>query len=151
MKTVIISGYFSPLHGGHLDLIQGSAALGDRLVVIVNNDAQQLIKKGKIIMDQDSRVRLMQALRDVDEVVLSTDQELPVVETMKAIATDPKYSDDELIYAQGGDRDSDKVNPETAVCEKYGIATMYGVGTDIRGVKKVDSSTRIAQSLGLLD
>jgi cytidyltransferase-like protein len=151
MKTVIISGYFSPLHAGHLDLLQGASALGDRLLVIVNNDAQQLIKKGKVVMDQDSRVRLMEALRVVDDVILSVDDELPVVKTMEAIATDPKYADDELIYAQGGDRDSDKVNPEVEVCERHGITIKYGVGTDIRGVKKVDSSTRIAQSLGLLD
>lgn len=151
MKTVIISGYFSPLHGGHLDLLEGAAALGDRLVVIVNNDAQQLIKKGKVVMDQESRVRLMKALRVVDDVILSTDEELPVVKTMEALATDPAYASDELVYAQGGDRDSDKVNPEVEVCERHGIAIMYGVGTDIRGVKKVDSSTRIARSLGLLD
>ncbi len=151
MKTVIISGYFSPLHGGHLDLLQGAAALGDRLVVIVNNDSQQLIKKGKVVMDQESRVRLMDALEVVDDVILSVDEELPVVKTMEAIATNPKYSDDELIYAQGGDRDSDKVNPEVEVCERHGIAVVYGVGTEIRGVKKVDSSTRIARSLGLLD
>lgn len=151
MKTVIISGYFSPLHAGHLDLLEGAASLGDRLLVIVNNDAQQLIKKGKVVMDQDSRVRLMEALKVVDEVVLSIDDELPVVKTMESIATNPSYAKDELIYAQGGDRDSDKVNPEVEVCDRHGIAVVYGVGTEIRGIKKVDSSTRIAQSLGLLD
>ena len=151
MKTVIVSGYFSPLHAGHLDLIEGAASLGDRLVVIVNNDVQQLVKKGKVIMDQDNRIRLMKAFREVSDVILSTDDELPVVRTMEAIATDPAYDGDELIYAQGGDRDSDKVNPEVEVCEKFGISVVYGVGTDVRGVKKVDSSTRIARSLGLLD
>ena len=51
---VIVSGYFSPLHAGHLDMIEDAAAKGDMLVVIVNNNAQQIIKKGKIIMDEGS-------------------------------------------------------------------------------------------------
>lgn len=146
MKTVIVSGYFSPLRLGHLDLLDAAAKLGDRLIVIVNNDKQQTIKKGRIVMDQAGRVRLIGSLKMVDAVVLSSDDELPVVKTMEAIATNPDYSGDELIYAQGGDRDSDRVNPEVAVCEQFGIAIEYGVG----GGKLADSSERNAQSLGLL-
>lgn len=142
MKIAFISGYFNPLHGGHLDLIEGAAALGDRLVVIVNNDKQQLLKKGKIILDENNRVRLMKALRDVDEVMLSVDEDPPVINTVEKLAQ--KYPNDELIFAQGGDRDSDKVNPETEVCKKYGIKVVYGIG----GTTKADSSTRINQALG---
>ena len=148
MKTVIISGYFNPLHGGHLDLIEGAKALGDRLVVIVNNDAQQLLKKGKIILDEQNRTRLMAALRDVNEVILAVDQEPPIVDTLTQIAEDPKYKDDELIFANGGDRDSEKAIPEDEVCRKYGIKMVFGVGTEVRGLKKPDSSGRINQELG---
>ena len=130
MKTVIISGYFTILDGGHLDLIDSAAKLGDRLIVIVNNDVQQMIKKGKIVLSEDDRTRLMRALRDVDDVILSIDEDLPVVETMKMIATDSGYATDELIFAQGGKRDSDKFNPEAKVCEEYGIKTVYGVGME---------------------
>lgn len=140
MKVAFISGYFNPLHGGHLDLIEGAAALGDKLIVIVNNDKQQLLKKGKIILDEQNRVRLMKALRLVDEVVLSIDEDPPVINTVEKIAK--QHPDDELIFAQGGDRDSDKVNPETDVCRRYGIEIVYGIG------EKVDSSTRINQALG---
>ncbi len=132
MKTVIISGYFSPLHGGHLDLIEGAKALGDRLIVIVNNDKQQLIKKGKIVLNENERYRIMKALRAVDEVILAVDNDPPVVETMQNIATDEKYKDDQLIFAQGGDRDSDKFNPEATVCLRYGIDIAYGVGTSLK-------------------
>ena len=142
MKIVFASGYFNPLHGGHLDLIEGAAALGDKLVVIVNNDKQQLLKKGKIILDENNRVRLMKALRNVDEVMLSVDENPPVINTVEKLAQ--KYPDDELIFAQGGDRDSDKVNPETEVCKKYNITVVYGVG----GTIKADSSTRINQATG---
>lgn len=143
MRTVIISGYFNPLHGGHLDLIEGAAALGDRLIVIVNSDEQQMLKKGKIILDEGNRVRLMRALRDVDEVVLSIDgSDMGQRKTIEMIAK--KYPDDELIFANGGDRDSDKTIPEAEVCKQYGIRLEFGVG----GTDKIDSSTRINQALG---
>lgn len=62
MKIIIVSGYFNPLHGGHIDMIEAARAMGDRLVVIVNNDKQQILKKGKIILDEKNRLRLMRAL-----------------------------------------------------------------------------------------
>ena len=143
MKRVIISGYFNPLHGGHLDLIEGARALGDHLVVIVNNDAQQLLKKGKIILDEQNRTRLMAALRDVDEVVLSVDTEdLGQRKTLETIAKN--NVNDSLIFANGGDRDSEKAIPEDDVCRRYGIEMVFGVG----GHEKTDSSSRINQELG---
>ena len=141
MKLVIVSGYFNPLHAGHLDMIESAAKLGDRLLVIVNNDKQQMLKKGKIILAQENRYRLINALRVVDEVILSIDDELPVSETLRIIAQTHPY--DELVFANGGDRDSDKAIPETEVCNEYGIQLVFGLGD------KVDSSTRINQALGL--
>jgi glycerol-3-phosphate cytidylyltransferase/D-beta-D-heptose 7-phosphate kinase/D-beta-D-heptose 1-phosphate adenosyltransferase len=142
MKIAFISGYFNPLHGGHLDLIEGAAELGDKLIVIVNNDKQQILKKGKIILDEENRMRLMNALRAVDEVILSIDEDPAQVRTVEKLAQ--SHPNDELIFAQGGDRDSDKVNPEADICRKYGIRVVYGVG----GMTKADSSTRINQALG---
>ncbi len=130
-------------------MIEAAKKLGDQLIVIVNNDKQQLLKKGKIILDEENRVRLMGALRDVDEVMLSIDEDPTVVRSVEAIAL--KYPNDELIFAQGGDRDSDKVNPEAPVCAQYNISVVYGVGTDIRGHVKPDSSTRINQATGRED
>lgn len=127
-------------------MIEAAKKLGDKLVVVVNNDKQQILKKGKIILDEENRTRLMRALRDVDEVVLSVDEDPTVIKTMEKVAL--MYPDDVLIFAQGGDRDSDKVNPEAEVCNKYGIEIVYGVGTDVRGFVKPDSSTRINQALG---
>jgi glycerol-3-phosphate cytidylyltransferase/D-beta-D-heptose 7-phosphate kinase/D-beta-D-heptose 1-phosphate adenosyltransferase len=146
MKVVIVSGYFNPLHGGHLDMIEAAQQIGDKLIVVVNNDKQQILKKGKIILDQNNRLRLMRALKGVDEVVLSIDENPPVIETLRMIAL--QHPDVELIFAQGGDRDSDKVNPEADVCRQYGIEIIYGVGTNVRGLVKPDSSTRINQALG---
>ncbi|HMR01280.1 MAG TPA: adenylyltransferase/cytidyltransferase family protein, partial [Candidatus Gracilibacteria bacterium] len=65
MKIVIVSGFFNPLHGGHLDMIEAAAKMGDKLIVIVNNDVQQVMKKDKVILSEENRIRLIRALRDV--------------------------------------------------------------------------------------
>lgn len=142
MKLVIVSGYFNPLHGGHLDMIEAAAKLGDRLLVVVNNDTQQTLKKGKIILPQENRYRLMSALRGVDEVLLSIDEDPSQIQTLEMIAKTHPY--DELIFANGGDRNSTAEIPETEIANKYSIRLEFGVG----GNTKADSSTRINQALG---
>jgi cytidyltransferase-like protein len=142
MKIIIESGFFNPLHGGHLDMIEAGAKLGDKLIVIVNNDEQQVLKKGKIILTAENRARLIGALRDVDEVVIAIDQDPSVIHTLEAIAR--QYPNDELVFANGGDRDSEKAIPEGEVCRKYNIEMSFGVG----GIEKADSSTRINQAMG---
>lgn len=142
MKRVIVSGFFNPLHGGHLDMIEAAATMGDELIVIVNNDVQQVMKKDKVILPEQNRLRLIEALRDVDEALIAVDQDPTVTETLKLIAQ--KYPDDELVFANGGDRDSEKAIPEADICKQYNIAMVFGVG----GTEKADSSTRINQALG---
>lgn len=145
MKTIIVSGYFNPLHGGHLDMIETAAQMGDKLIVIVNNDDQQMLKKGKIILNLENRARVIKALRDVDEVVLSIDQDPTVTKTLEQIAL--KYPHDELVFANDGDRDSEKAIPEGDVCRQYNIQMVF----NISGKGKVDSSTRINQATGQED
>ena len=147
MKRVIVSGFFNPLHGGHLDMIEAAAEMGDYLIVIVNNDVQQITKKGKIILDENNRSRLMASLRDVDEVIIGIDPEDPTwpsTETLRLVAD--KYPDDELVFANGGDRPSADAlpGPEAELCRQKGIEMVFGVGGDF----KADSSTRINQAVG---
>jgi glycerol-3-phosphate cytidylyltransferase/D-beta-D-heptose 7-phosphate kinase/D-beta-D-heptose 1-phosphate adenosyltransferase len=149
MKRVIVSGFFNPLHGGHVDLIEAAKAVGDHLIVIVNNDVHQMTKKGKIILDENNRARLMAALRDVDEVIIGIDPEDPTwpsTKTLELIAD--KYPDDELIFCNGGDRATTSAlpGPEAEMCRKKGIEMIFGVGS--HEVEKRDSSTRINQALG---
>ena len=141
MKQVIVSGYFNPLHGGHLDMIEEAAKMGDSLVVIVNNDKQQVLKKGKIILDEANRLRLMRALKGVDQVVLSIDEDPTIIKTLELVAS--QHPGDQLIFANGGDRDSEKEIPEAEVCRQYGIEMRFDAGEG-----KPDSSTRINQALG---
>lgn len=147
MKRTIVSGYFNPLHGGHLDMIEAAAKLGDYLIVVVNNDKQAVMKKGKVILDEENRLRLIAALRDVDEAMLSIDTE-DTSQTLTLQSIRAKYPDDELIFGNGGDRTAGLTLPpnEYAMCQQCNIEMVFGVGS--HDVEKRDSSTRINQAIG---
>lgn len=140
---VIVSGYFSPLHCGHLDYLEAGASLGDRLVVIVNNDLQQKKKKGKVILPQQDRLRIVKALSIVDEACVAIDDDSSVKKTIESIAV--KNQQFNLIFANGGDRNQPSDIPEVDVCKDHKIQLMFGVG----GSTKRDSSTRINTDLGI--
>lgn len=141
-RAAVVSGYFSPLHVGHLDMIEAAAALGDKLLVIVNNNAQQKLKKGKVIIDETDRLRIVQALGLVDDAIVAVDGDRTVSASLKLLAE--RYDDHQLVFANGGDRQPDFV-PEAEICEQYGILMEFGVGGD----EKADSSTRINMELGI--
>tara|TARA_Y100000748_G_scaffold58515_1_gene46699 strand:+ start:16 stop:459 length:444 start_codon:yes stop_codon:yes gene_type:complete len=140
---VIVSGYFSPLHCGHLDYLEAGASLGDRLIVIVNNDLQQKKKKGKVILAQQDRLRIVKALSIVDEACVSIDDDSSVKKTIESIAL--KNQQFNLIFANGGDRNEPSDIPEVDVCREHKIQLIFGVG----GSTKRDSSTRINTELGI--
>jgi cytidyltransferase-like protein len=144
MQTLtIVSGYFNPVHIGHIELLKAAQALGDKLLVIVNNDKQQLLKKGKIIIQEEERMEIARAIRYVDDVILSIDDDPTVIRTIEKIAMD--YPDHRIIFANGGDRESAKVVPETIVCKKFNIKMLFDVG----GTEKLNSSTNINKNRGL--
>jgi len=147
MKRSIVSGYFNPLHGGHLDMIEAARLLGDYLIVVVNNDKAQVLKKGKVILDEKNRMRLMRSLRLVDEVILSIDEDLGQARTLREIRG--LYPDDELVFANGGDRDPNKhalPESEMQAITDCNIEAVFGVGSHV--VEKRDSSSRINQETG---
>lgn len=144
MKTVIVSGYFNPLHIGHIRMFQAAAKLGDRVVAVVNNDKQQLMKKGKIIMNENERLDIVAAIRYVDMAWLATDVDRTVCQTLLDISTHRMFADDELIFANGGDRDDSKKVPEADICERAGIKMVFDCG----GIDKLNSSTYINQLRG---
>ena len=120
---VAVSGYFDPIHVGHLEYLKMAKELGDSLVVIVNNNYQCKLKKGKPFMDQNDRIEIIKALRFVDEVFLSIDQDRTVCKSLEVVKPD--------IFANGGDRATSEV-PETPVCKKYNIKMVDGLGDKIR-------------------
>ena len=120
---VAVSGYFDPIHVGHLEYLELAKELGDELIVIVNNNNQCVLKKGKPFMDEADRVKIVQALGIVDEAFLSIDEDKSVCASLDAIKPD--------IFANGGDRNTDEV-PESVVCKKHGIEMVDGLGGKIR-------------------
>ena len=138
-KIVITSGYFNPLHIGHVNLIKESKKLGDFLVVIVNNDKQVRFKGGIEFMPEKERLEIIKSIRYVDEVFLSIDNyvgdKVPISKSLQVIAQ--KYADSEIIFAKGGDRNFDNLpESEKAVCREFDIKIINGVGGD-----KVQSSS----------
>jgi cytidyltransferase-like protein len=123
MKTVAISGYFDPIHVGHLEYITEARKLGDKLIVIVNNNQQCVLKKGKQFMDEKDRVLITSSLKDVDEVFLSVDHDKTVCKSLELLKPD--------IFANGGDRKNYEI-PESAICKKYNIQIIDGLGQKIR-------------------
>ena len=120
---VAVSGYFDPIHIGHLDYLELAKNLGDKLVVIVNNNHQCKLKKGKPFMDELDRIRIVESLGIVDEVFLSIDSDRSVCKSLEEIKPD--------IFANGGDRATSEV-PESVVCKKYNIKMVDGLGDKIR-------------------
>ncbi len=123
MKKVAISGYFDPIHVGHIEYIKTAKKLGDRLVVIVNNNHQCNLKKGKYFMDEKDRVVILENIKDIDEVFLSVDKDKTVCKSLELLKPD--------IFANGGDRKNYEI-PESSICSKYNIEIIDGLGDKIR-------------------
>ncbi|MCA1781734.1 MAG: adenylyltransferase/cytidyltransferase family protein, partial [Intrasporangiaceae bacterium] len=96
-RAAIVSGYFNPLHIGHLQMMEAASELGDgHLVVIVNSDAQQELKKGRVIFDEDVRLRIVRALRVVDDAIVAVDSDGSVTESLRRVRD--AYPDTELVF-----------------------------------------------------
>ena len=130
LKAIIVSGYFNPLHKGHIEYFHLAKAKGDRLFVIVNNDHQRNLKGSKEFMLEQERVLLVNELSVVDQVVLSIDQDRKVSNTLEKIYKE--YSESyELFFANGGDQNNESI-PESIVCQKVGIKLLDGLGDKIQ-------------------
>ena len=131
---VAVSGYFDPIHIGHLEYLKMAKDLGDYLIVIVNNDYQSNLKKGKSFMNELDRVEIIKALKLVDEVFLSIDKDRTVCKSLEKLKPD--------IFANGGDRSTEEI-PEAEVCMNFNIKMIDGLGDKIRssseltGIKEI--------------
>jgi len=121
---VAVSGYFNPLHVGHLEMISSAKKLGDYLIAIVNNDIQVKLKGSVPFMSEADRLKIIAALRDVDEVFLAIDKDATVCKSLAKIKPD--------IFANGGDRKNLNDVPEYGVCRELGIKMVDGLGKKIR-------------------
>ena len=128
-KVVIVSGYFDPLHVGHLEYLRMASELGDQLLVIVNNDKQAILKKGESFMSEKDRMEIVFALECVDEVLISCDKDASVCKSLELAAQFKPMA--HLIFAKGGDRHFGEV-PEVDTCKKLGIEMIGNLGEKIR-------------------
>lgn len=144
MTTVVITSmYANPIHPGHIECLEMARELGDRLVVIVNNDHQQQLKIGKIFQDQSFRMKVVSSLRVVDDVLLSIDMDGSVCQSIQTVVFNERMvlgEDTKFIFAKGGDRFVSNI-PEVEVCNKLGVKIVDGLGakthnsTDFRNKK----------------
>lgn len=143
-RASIVSGYFNPLHPGHLDLFEAARARTGYVVVIVNNDVQQMLKKAKVIQSEADRLRIVRSLRTVDDALLAVEDGPGMDGSFDRVRA--AYPDTELEFCNGGDRaDIDSLPVEEAeAARRNDIRLVYGIG----GFEKVDSSSRINVELG---
>lgn len=140
MITVFASGYFDPLHIGHIQYLNMARELGDQLIVIVNNDIQAKLKKTKPFMRQLDRYLIVKNLKCVDNAYLSIDSDLTVCRTLKRMRELDVISSD-WIFAKGGDRYANEI-PEAEVCRELGIKIVDGLGSKIRASSEFINSVR---------
>ena len=144
MKIVAVSGGFDPIHIGHIELLKEAEALGDKLVVIINNDNWLKKKKGIVFMNESERKAILEAVRYVDEVLVTGHPENPT--DMSVCKELEKLKPD--IFANGGDRDkkdagnpSSSLNPEQALCQRLKIEMVFNVGKS----GKIQSSSELVK------
>ena len=113
--AVIVSGYFNPIHKGHLEYFEQAKSHGDELIVIVNSDYQRELKGSKEFQQEQERVFIVSNIKSVDYCMLSIDQDRTVCKTLEKIAIEYGESYD-LSFANGGDQNNNTI-PERTTCD----------------------------------
>jgi len=129
-KAIIVSGYFNPIHKGHIEYFQNAKSSGDKLFVIVNSDFQRKLKGSKEFQDENERLLIIENLKLVDKCFLSFDYDRTVRETIRMIF-DHFGKEYKLAFANGGDQNNDTI-PERSICEELGINLIDGLGEKIQ-------------------
>jgi len=139
-KIVVTSGYFNPLHKGHVRLMQEAKKLGDVLVVIVNNDEQVKIKGSVPFMTEQERLEIIKGLKYPDQVFLSVDKDETVAKSLQEVC---KLYTGKVFFAKGGDRNINNLpESERKVCKEFGIEIVNNVGGE-----KIQSSSWLLKNV----
>lgn len=138
-RIIIVSGYFNPIHKGHIELFHKAREKGEFLFVIVNNDKQRKLKGSKEFMYENERLLILSELKIIDKVFLSIDQDYSVTKTLEKINS--LFSKTHtLFFGNGGDQNN-RIIPEFKICQNLGIELIHGLG------KKVQSSSWLLDRL----
>ncbi len=129
-KIIIVSGYFNPIHKGHLEYFIQAKAKGDLLYVIVNSDHQRAMKGSKEFQKEDERLFIIQHIKEVDQAFLSIDQDRTVCKTLEMLH-EQFGKTHQLAFANGGDQNNNSI-PEVPICQALGIELIDGLGEKIQ-------------------
>lgn len=129
MINVAVSGYFIWLHVGHIEYLKEAKKMG-RVIVILNNDDQQILKYGRVIVPLEERAEVIKSIKYVDMVVKSIDDDRSICKTLERLKPD--------MFCNGGDRTNDEI-PEKEICEKYNIQMIDGLGKKIQSTSSLFS------------
>ena len=129
-KGIIVSGYFNPIHKGHIEYFNQAKALADELFVIVNNDSQRILKGSTEFQKEQERIFIVSNIKSVDHCILSIDKDRTVIKTIEKISQDFGQQYD-LNFANGGDQNNNII-PERPICDQMGISLIDGLGDKIQ-------------------
>ena len=129
-KLLIVSGYFNPIHKGHLEYFNNAKELADELFVIVNSDLQRSLKGSKEFQKEAERLFIVQNIKAVDKAMISVDQDRTVCASIRSVFE--RYGDTYQIgFANGGDQDNHSI-PEAPICQELDIELIDGLGAKIQ-------------------
>ncbi len=135
--VVAVSGYFDPIHSGHISYLREAKKLGDKLIVIVNNDKQAELKKEHYFMPLKERKIILNSIKYVDEVFVSIDNDRSVSKSLAKIKPN--------IFAVGMDNYKQHL-PERNTCERLGIKIVDRLAKNLVNDPSLkQSSSRICQ------
>ena len=129
-RAIIVSGYFNPIHKGHLEYFNNAKDLADELFVIVNSDLQRALKESKEFQKEDERLFIVQNIKAVDTAIISIDKDRTVCASIEAIF-ETYGAQYQLGFANGGDQDNNCI-PEAPICKELGIQLIDGLGDKIQ-------------------
>jgi cytidyltransferase-like protein len=129
-KAIIVSGYFNPIHKGHLEYFNNAKALADALFVIVNSDFQRALKGSKEFQKEEERLFIVQNIKAVDKAFISVDTDRTVCESIRTIFENYGQEYD-LGFANGGDQNNNSI-PEAPICKELKIQLIDGLGDKIQ-------------------
>tara|TARA_R110002072_G_scaffold262989_1_gene421849 strand:+ start:2080 stop:2532 length:453 start_codon:yes stop_codon:yes gene_type:complete len=129
-KAIIVSGYFNPIHKGHLEYFNSARSLADELFVIVNSDLQRALKGSKEFQKEEERLFIVQNIKAVDKAIISIDTDRTVCQSIRSLVETYKNEYD-FGFANGGDQNNNSI-PEVPICKELNIQLIDGLGDKIQ-------------------
>lgn len=125
-KVGIVSGYFNPIHMGHIQYINAAKEKCDFLICIINNDKQVALKKSDIFMDEQHRSFIVQNIKAIDSTIISIDEDASVAKTLEYIITQLPKNVEHIYFFNSGDRSINNQNDkEVQYCISNNIERVF--------------------------